>query len=151
MLRVGDRIRIVTDGEDGLPLVRYGFVGSLLGPGGPVVVMLDGDLGGEVVPMHDVELVTVENVQLHLSGDDLLLDPDLRRGLVAMWRAEADVAGIAVDTVRCIGDGQPDSPESWALAELTTGGEHFVVRALVDPDCPGTVCVRADRPLHRDF
>ena len=40
----GDRVRVETIGDDGLPLVRYGFVGGLVGDQGPVVVMLDGDL-----------------------------------------------------------------------------------------------------------
>lgn len=150
-MRSGDRIRVRSTGEDGLPLVRYGFVGSLMGPGGPVMVMLDGELGGEVMPLDEVELVSVENVELHLDGDDLLSDPCLRRGLVEMWRAEADLAGIAVDAVTCMGDGMPDSSDSFALAELMTGGDQFVVRVLRDPGMPGRICVRADKPMRWDF
>ena len=150
-MRAGDRIRVRSTGDDGLPLVRYGFVGSLMGPSGPVVVMLDGELGGNVLPLDEVELVTVENVELHLHGDDLWNEPDLRRGLVAMWRAEADQAGIAVDTVACMGDGMADSCDSFALAELITGGDQFVVRVLRNPDVPGAICVRADRPMRWDF
>jgi hypothetical protein len=150
-MRAGDRIRVRSVGDDGLPMVRYGFVGSLTGPSGPVVVMLDGELGGDVLPLDEVELVTVENVELHLHGDDLLSDPDLRRGLVGMWRAEADLAGIAVDTVTCMGDGMADTCDSFALAELMTGGDQFVVRVLRDPATPGQICVRADRPMRWHF
>lgn len=150
-LRAGDRIRVRSTGDDGLPLVRYGFVGGLMGPGGPVVVMLDGELGGDVIELHEVEVVSVENVELHLQGDDLLDDPDLRRALVAMWRAEADLAGIAVDSLTCLGDGLSDSCDSYALAELMTGGDQYVVRVLRDNEHPGMVCVRADKPLRWDF
>ena len=37
----GDRIRYECTGDDGLPLVRYGFVGGVAGSDGPVVVLLD--------------------------------------------------------------------------------------------------------------
>ena len=39
------------DGDDGLPLVRYGFVGGVAGERGPVVVMLDGELSGDVIDL----------------------------------------------------------------------------------------------------
>ena len=45
----GDRVRYECIDDDGLPLVRYGFIGGVAGAGGPVVVMLDGELGGDVV------------------------------------------------------------------------------------------------------
>ena len=48
MFSLGDRVRWATTGDDGLPLVRYGFVGGVAGEPGPVVVMLDGELGGDV-------------------------------------------------------------------------------------------------------
>jgi hypothetical protein len=50
-------------------------------------------------------------------------DPALRRGLVALWHAEADSAGIDVDSLHALGDGLRDSSESWALAELVAGLE----------------------------
>ena len=49
MYRPGDRVRFETTGDDGWPLIRYGFVGGVSGNGGPVVVMLDGELSGDVV------------------------------------------------------------------------------------------------------
>ena len=42
----GDRIRYECTDDDGLPLVRYGFIGGVAASDGPVVVMLDGELGG---------------------------------------------------------------------------------------------------------
>ena len=48
---LGDRVRWTTIGDDGLPLVRYGFVGGVAGDGGPVMVMLDGELGGDVIDL----------------------------------------------------------------------------------------------------
>ena len=44
MFGLGDRVRWATIGDDGLPLVRYGFVGGVAGERGPVMVMLDGEL-----------------------------------------------------------------------------------------------------------
>jgi hypothetical protein len=144
--RPGDRVRIESTGDDGLPLVRYGFVGGVAGTGGPVVVMLDGELGGDIVDLGQVQPVSVTNVELRLSGGDLFDDPELRRGLVALWQAEADQAGLAVEAMHSIGEGLRDSSDSWALAELTAGGEHYVIRAIRTPNDPDTVHVRADRP-----
>ena len=84
-LSPGDRIRYECTGDDGLPLVRYGFVGGVAGTDGPVVVMLDGELGGDVVNLAEVQPVTVTTVQLCLNGCDLVDEPELRRGLVALW------------------------------------------------------------------
>ena len=86
----GDRIRLVGTDEDGLPFVRYGFVA----PDSPdpfeaqvITVLLDGEISGETVPPDRVEMVTVGNIELILQGEDLVADPVLRRGLVAMWCA----------------------------------------------------------------
>ena len=87
---LGDRVRWATTGDDGLPLVRYGFVGGAAGDVGPVVVMLDGELGGDVIDLEQLEPVSITNVELHLDGPDLIDDPELRRGLVHLWQAEAE-------------------------------------------------------------
>lgn len=152
MLRPGDRVRVETTGDDGFPVVKYGFVGGAAGSAGhgPIVVMLDGELGGDVVDACCVQPVSVTNVELCLSGDDLIVEPDLRRGLVALWHAEADSAGIDVDALHPLGDGLRDSSDSFALAELMAGGEHYVVRAFRLPNEPGIVRVRADRPNRWD-
>ncbi|MET0663477.1 MAG: hypothetical protein ABWZ42_10125, partial [Ilumatobacteraceae bacterium] len=73
----GDRIRYSTTGDDGLPLVRYGFVGGVSDDGGPIVVMLDGELGGQIVDPSQIEPVHLSNVTLVLAGSDLLDDPSL--------------------------------------------------------------------------
>lgn len=149
-LAPGDRIRVELPGDDGFPVVRYGFVGGVTGREGPVVVMLDGELGGDVVDLCCVRPISITGLELCLTGDDLTADPELRRGLVSLWRAEADAAGLDVDAFHPWGEGRRDSSESWALGELVAGGEHYVVRAITLPDQPGVVRVRADRPNRWD-
>jgi hypothetical protein len=140
----GDRIRYECTGDDGWPLVRYGFIGGVAASGGPVVVMLDGELGGDVVNVAQVQHVTITTVELCLQGTDLVDLPELRRGLVSLWHAEADTAGLDVDTLRSIGDGECDSPGQWCLAELVAGGERYVLRAIQSPDEPELIRVRAE-------
>lgn len=147
MFNHGDRVRWATMGDDGLPLVRYGFVGSPAAEAGPVLVMLDGELGGDVIDVDQLQPVAVTTVELHLAGDDLIDDPDLRRGLVSLWRAEAETAGLDVDALADFGDGRHDGDGGWSLARLTSGGADYVVRARRYPDDDGVVQVRAD-PAH---
>ncbi len=142
----GDRIRYECTGDDGLPLVRYGFVGGIAGSTGPVVVMLDGELGGDVVNLSEVQPVTVTTVELILNGTDLVDEPELRRGLVSLWHAEADTAGLDIDSLRPMGDGECDAPGGWCLAELHSGGERYVLRAVQYDHEPDTVRVRAESP-----
>jgi hypothetical protein len=137
-------------GDDGLPLSQYGFVGGVAGPDGPAIVLLDDELGPEVVPFCDIEAIEVTTLELCLPGMDLCKDGALRRGLVGMWQAEADQAGIAVERVELMGDGVRDDVGSWALAELRAGGERFVLRASVVVDDPGMVRVRATPHSHWD-
>lgn len=142
----GDRIRYECTGDDGFPLVRYGFVGGVAGSLGPVVVMLDGELGGDVVNLADVQPVTITTVELLLAGNDLVDDPELRRGLLSLWQAEADTAGLEIDTIFPMGDGECDRPGCWCLGKLISGGEHYVLRAVHDPGDTDLVRVRAERP-----
>jgi hypothetical protein len=143
MFRAGDRIRLESTDDDGLPLVRYGFVGGIPTGPGPIVVMLDGDLNGSIVDPAYVKAVELTTVELRLPGTDLLDEPDLRRGLVGLWQAEADDAGLDVGGLRPIGDGLRDSSDSWALAELTFGEDLYVLHAIRVPNEPATICVRA--------
>jgi hypothetical protein len=143
-------VRIETMADDGLPLVKYGFVGGVANGDGPVVVMLDGELGGNEVDLRSVQLVSITNVELCLAGADLMNEPELRRGLVNLWHAEADTAGLDVDALRPFGDGRAEDDDSWALAELLAGGEHYVVRAFRYPHEPDIVRVRAERPTRSD-
>jgi hypothetical protein len=149
--RPGDRVRMQTTGDDGLPLVRYGFVGGTAGRDGPVVVMLDGELGGDVVDLGSLEPVTITTVELRLHGNDLFDNPELRRGLVALWQAEADQAGLSVEALHCIGEGIRDSSDSWALAELTSGGQHYLVRAIKLANEPEMICIKADPPTRLEL
>ncbi|WP_420453267.1 hypothetical protein [Ilumatobacter sp.] len=149
----GDRIRYETTGDDGYPLVRYGFVGGVTDDEGPVVIMLDGELGGDVVEIAHLQPVSICNVVLKLEGTDLLDDPGLRQGLVNLWRAEAEEAGLQIASLHPIGSGTGvrDSSEGYALAELSTGGEQYVLRATGCPHDAGSVLVRCDRPNRWDF
>ena len=147
MYRPGDRVRFETTGDDGWPLIRYGFVGGVSGNGGPVVVMLDGELTGDVVNRSELQPVSITSVELCLRGVDLIDDPDLRKGLVALWHAEADSAGLDVDELHPIGDGKRESDACWALAELMTADQHYVVRAIQLPNEPEIIRVRAEKSL----
>ncbi|CAB4362299.1 unannotated protein [freshwater metagenome] len=140
----GDRIRYECEGDDGLPLVRYGFIGGIAGSAGPVVVMLDGELSGDVVHESQLQPVTVTTVELLLHGTDLIDEPELRRGLVSLWSAEADTAGLDVDALNLYGDGECDSPGGWCLAELIAGGERYVLRAVQLPHESEMVRIRAE-------
>jgi hypothetical protein len=139
----GDRVKCTTTGDDGLPLLRYGFVRSVVSPEA-VIVMFDGEIAGEIVDTNDVELVSITSIELRLDGHDLLDDPDLRRGLTPLWRAEADDAGLDVDSVVLHDAGQQESVHCWSLASLMSGGVRYVLRALRHLDEPGVVRVRAD-------
>lgn len=150
-LQPGDRVRVRSTGDDGLPLVRYGSVGGVTGPNGPVVVMLDGELGGDVLDLTDVEPVSVTTIELRLTGDDLVDEPTLRSALARLWQAEADAAGLAIDALHPLVDARRDSADSWVLAELVAAGEQYVVRAARSPNDPGVVIVRADRPNRWDW
>jgi len=145
--RNGERIKVRTLDDDGLPIVRYGTVGATLPSDGPVVVMFDDVLGGDIVDRSEIEAVAVDTIELALAGLDLADDAVLRAGLADMWRAEADLAGLAIGAVRAMGDdgaGVRDS-DGWLLAEFTHDGLAHVVRCAPDRDRTGTVIVRADR------
>lgn len=142
----GDRVRWATTGDDGFPLVRYGFVGRCDATGAQVVVMLDGELQVDAVDPGQLQPVTVTTLELRLDGDDLLSEPELRPGLVRLWEAEAESAGLDVGDVQRFGDGWSDDRGRWTLAELVSGGRRYVVRAQLSPDDPAVTIVRADDP-----
>lgn len=143
----GDRVRYETVGEDGFPLVRYGFVGGQAHDDGPVVVMLDGELGGDIVDLDAIQPVHISNVTLKLDGVDLLDEPQLRQGLVELWHAEAEDAGLQIGAIHLVqsGLGVRDSSEGFALAELMAAGEQYMLRAsrCVSEDA---VLIAASRP-----
>ena len=97
------------------------FVGGVASESGPVVVMLDGELNGDVIDLEQLQPVTITNVQMHLDGPDLIEDPELRRGLVHLWQAEAETAGLDVDSMQGLGAGQQLPDGSWSLAAITSG------------------------------
>lgn len=143
----GRRVRVRTTDADGLPLVRYGTLADAPGPtaGAPVVVLLDGaDAGTVTVDPGDVDPLELDSFELRLRGHDLLTGPDLRRGLVQLWAAEARAAGLRVDALHPVGDGVRDSSEGYLLAELVSAGQHLVLRAVSAP--PDGVVVRVGRP-----
>ena len=143
----GDRIRYETIDDDGFPSVRYGFIGGTSSDSGPVVVMLDGELTGDVVEIDSIRHVDISTVTLKLEGVGLLDEPELRRGLADLWHAEAEDAGLQIAAVHPIenGLGVRDSSEGLALAELTAAGEQYMLRAT---SCHGedAVLISASRP-----
>ena len=142
----GDRVRYATTGDDGFPVVRYGFVGGVTGESGPVVVMLDGELGGDVVDAGTLQPVHISNVTLTLEGSDLLDDPTLRQALVNMWAAEAESAGLQIAAMHHIRTGVRDSTEGYAIAELNSAGEHYTLRAARCPDTADAIVVHVLPP-----
>jgi hypothetical protein len=148
MFQPGDRVRWETIGDDGLPLVRYGFVGALNGNLDHVTVMLDGDLTDEfVVEFTQLAPVSITTVELRLEGSDLLEDPSLRQGLVNLWSAEADQAGLEIRMLSCFGADvdRHDHTGGYELAELWAGSQQYVLKACPDI-LSGTVNIRADLP-----
>ena len=140
----GDRVRWATTGDDGFPLVRYGFVGGSDGTEAEVVVMLDGELEVDAVDPGQLQPVSVTTIELRLDGDDLLSEAVLRPGLVRLWEAEAESAGLDVGEVQRFGDGWCDDRGRWTLAELVSGGRRYLVRAQLSADDPAVTIVRAD-------
>lgn len=148
MFQPGDRVRWETTGDDGLPLIRYGFVGGCNGFGTRVPVMLDGQLKGDtVVDLDQLAPVTITNIELCLHGADLLDDLSLRQGLVSLWSAEADQAGLEVLSLELLGTGVRDGVgDGFALAALMSGGRQYVLRAMYNLKGEGMVRVKADLP-----
>lgn len=126
----GDRVRWQTTADDGLPLVRYGFVGTGT-HNGQVRVMLDGELNGNtVLPADDLALVHVTTVELRVAGVDLLRDPAMCQGLVHLWSAEADEAGLDLGPITFLPyDGEPVDDEPLPLARVEAGGASYVLQA----------------------
>lgn len=144
-LQPGDRIRWETVDPDGFPVIRYGFVGGSNGDGSKIAVMLDGDLKGDrIVDLDQLEPVTITNVTLRLNGADLLDDPSLRQGLVNLWTAEADQAGLEIRSIDCLGTGVRESGACFALAEVWAAGRPWVLKAQPDETTPDVITVRAD-------
>ena len=143
----GDRVRWLTTGDDGLPLIRYGFVGGVNGDESRIAVMLDGELKGDtVLPRSEIAPVGIGTVELRLEGVDLLDDPSLRQGLVNLWMAEADQAGLQIRKIYPLGTGvrSGTAADRYALAELRAAGEHWMLTAMPDATAPDMICVRAD-------
>jgi hypothetical protein len=147
-LRAGDRIRLVRDDEVGLPCVAYGRVGGVLGDEGLAVVMLDGELGGDVVALSRLEPVRVDTLRLTVPTD-VLADPVERTGLAGMWHAEARAAGLCLAAVECWGDGRRDEAQRWSLGSVVADGQTWVLTAAVPPG-GSAVVVSAERPNRWD-
>jgi hypothetical protein len=147
MFQPGDRVRWLTTGDDGYPVTRYGFVGGVNGDASRVAVMLDGELKGDlVISLDELAPVEITTVELRLEGADLLDDPSLRQGLVNLWWAEADQAGLEIPTISPLGTGVRDVGGSYALAEMRAAGQAWVLQAMPDNGAPDTICVRAVAP-----
>jgi hypothetical protein len=128
----GDRVRWLTTGDDGLPLVRYGFVGDGI-HNGEVHVMLDGDLkGNTLLAADDLALVHITNIELRVTGADLLHDPAMRQGLVHLWTAEADQAGLDLGSIRFVAHGSIELDGSPVpLARVEAGDQWYLLQACL--------------------
>lgn len=148
MFQPGDRVRWVSLGDDGFPIVRYGFVGGTNGDHSRVAVMLDGDLKGDTVVDRDqLQPVTITNVELRLRGTDLITDPSLRHGLVNLWTAEADQAGLEIRAVEPVDDTvELPLDRGCTLAQVHSGGRRYVLRADRDGHIDDAVRVHAATP-----
>ncbi len=147
----GERVCVRTVCDNGLPMVRYGTVGPIAASHGPLVVIFDDDLPGDVVDPSEVEIVSITSIELVLNGVDLADDPDLRQGLCALWQAEAVLAGLEITSIYLLGAGLRDSNDTWALAEVHSGGNTYIVRVHTDPNEANTVRLRADPPRQWDY
>ena len=145
IFRAGDRICWKATGDDGLPVRRYGFISGRPNPNGRVVVMFDGELKGEtVVAIKEIEPVSILTVDLVIVDLELLNDPTLRQALVGLWSSEAELAGLVVENIVQLGTGVRDvTGLGYALAELHSAGELYVLRAVIDS---AYITVRADIP-----
>jgi len=145
IFRAGDRICWKATGDDGLPVRRYGFISGRPNPNGRVVVMFDGELKGEtVVAIKEIEPVSILTVDLVIVDLELLNDPTLRQALVGLWSSEAELAGLVVESIVRLGTGVRDvTGLGYALAELHSAGELYVLRAVIDS---AYITVRADIP-----
>lgn len=148
MMRGGERVCVRTVDDEGIPIVRYGTIAADHRGSGPAVVIFDDLSGSDLVDVSEIAGVDYDTVELRFAGTDVMHDADLRRGLAPMWRAEADLAGLAVQALFPLGEGGAgvfDGEASWTLAEFTVHGATHVVRATVDANDPTTVVIRADR------
>lgn len=149
-LQPGDRVRMVAE-EDGLPRVRYGRVGAVLPGDDRVAVLLDDADEGGGLAVGRAERVAIDTLRLELDGSDLLVEAELRRGLVDLWLAEAARAGLEVRGVHRLGDGVLDGAASYALAEVVADGKSWVLAAFEPPSHAGRVVVAARHPNRWDF
>lgn len=146
----GERICARTTCDDGFPIVRYGTVNAVVTANGPLIVVFDDEMGADLVDLSEVENLSITSISLVLSGVDLADNPDLRQGLCALWQAEAASADIKIDAIHLLGAGLRDSNDTWALAEVQSGGETYVVRVHTDPNAANDVTLRADLPRRWD-
>ena len=82
--------------------------------------------------------MSITYVELCLDGADLLDDPSLRQGLVNLWSAEADEAGLEVGSLERLGTGQRDpTPAVRRSPSCRRAVEQYVLAR------PRVVCIRA--------
>lgn len=144
IFQVGDRVIHDALDADGIPMSRYGFVKSAAGSDGELTVMFDNEIRAESVNRQQLKLVTATTVELRLEGNDLIREVELRKGLLSLWLAEADTAGLDIDCWHPMGEGVYNAPGKWCLAEIEVGGEQYVLRARTYINEPDVVHLRAE-------
>jgi hypothetical protein len=159
-MRTGDRVRVHRTDEAGMAVFVYGYLDRVDHEKDYAFVFVDDELRASHCPLRDVQPVQITTVEVRFDSSELCLalahNPPLRRGLVFMWQAEAELAGIELDRLEPLGDdgnGLDDHVDSWALAVLEAGGETFWLRMWAQvptPSAPdGLVRVCAE-PQHWD-
>ena len=109
--------------------------------------MLDGELGGDVVNLAEVQPVTVTTVELILHGTDLVDDPDCAVAWCRCGTPRPTPPGSTSTALHPLGDGECDAPGGWCLAELHAGGERYVLRAVqLRPTSPTWCASAPSRP-----
>ena len=99
---------------------------------------------GNVVDLAELEPVHISNVTLKLVCADLLEDPESRHGLVNLWRAEAEEAGLQIAASEPA-DGRLDDREGYLLATITAAGEDYLLCAVPCPAEDNTILLQAIR------
>ena len=146
MFRTGDRVRVTRRSPDGAHVFEYGFLERIDSGRTHAIVLLDDELSPQRVALADIAPIAIATVELCIDTNHMETapsgEPALRDELVVLWQAEAEQAGINVESLIILPMGSRAGLDTWALAELHAGGVRFLLRARFTV-APPTVHVHA--------
>jgi len=146
MFRTGDRVRVTRKSPEGAPAFEYGFLERIDDGRTHAVVLLDDELSPQRVALADIAPIEIATVELCIDTNNMETapsgEPALRDELIVLWQAEAEQAGIDVESLVALPTGSRADLDTWALAELHAGGVRFLLRARFAVS-PPTVHVHA--------